>query len=51
MQCPDCGTSVFLSPGPLNADRTVEYRRCEDGHVVETTPHFFCAPSDATRVD
>ncbi len=35
LMCPGCGTVEDFLPGRFNETRTIEYRRCEEGHVVE----------------
>ena len=48
--CPECADSVSLSPGPLNGEETVEYRTCEESHIVEVSPIFYCPPGEATEM-
>ena len=49
LPCPTCGNTEGLEPGVLSADRTIEYRRCVNDHVVETEPYFVTRTSDSTR--
>ncbi|WP_458682616.1 hypothetical protein [Prescottella equi] len=52
LECPGCDTSVDFPPGRLNETRTIEYRRCEEGHVVEAVPYFEVVdPKDGERWD
>ena len=48
-RCPECDTDADLKPGPLNEDRTIEYRKCEVGHTVEFPPTLWSGPGDATE--
>lgn len=47
--CTECDDSRSLRPGPLNDDKTIEYRTCEEGHTVLSEPLFYCAPGEATE--
>lgn len=46
-ECNDMGAS--LSPGLLNEDETIEYRKCEEGHTVESEPLFWAPLGEATE--
>lgn len=47
--CPECNENSSLSPGPLNKEETIEYRKCVDcGATVEDhDPRFWATDADA----
>lgn len=47
--CPECGSSADLAPGPLNDDESIEYRKCTEGHVVESEPIFWAPTGESTE--
>lgn len=47
--CYECGDTVSCAIGELSDDGTIEFRKCEEGHVVASLPSRYVPLSQATE--